>query len=99
MYSEFGCSFTILFRPHTGRDGTSVTWPPGILTSGWLEDLCRRRQVEVGGGITHSVPIFEGFALPHATCRLEIAGQDLTEVLKHKLEEKGQVVSVRWDRR
>lgn len=45
--------------------------------------------------MTHAVPIFEGFALPHATVRLEVAGQDITHALKKKLAEKGQVVTVR----
>jgi hypothetical protein len=56
---------------------------------------CKRvivAQVEVGGGVTHAVPIFEGFALPHATVRLDVAGQDVTHALKKRLEERGHVV-------
>ena len=55
-------------------------------------------QVEVGGGVTHTVPIFEGFALPHATVRLEVAGQDVTHALKKKLDEQGHAVTVRTRR-
>lgn len=52
-------------------------------------------QLEVGGGVTHAVPIFEGFALPHATVRLEVAGQDITHALRKRLADKGQNVTVR----
>ena len=41
----------------------------------------------------HTVPIFEGFALPHATLRLEVAGQDVTHELKNILKEHGHNVS------
>ena len=49
--------------------------------------------VEVGGGIMHTVPIFEGFALPHATLSLEAAGQDVTHELKKLLGTSGHEVS------
>eukprot|EP00515_Schizochytrium_aggregatum_P003129 CAMPEP_0202052620 /NCGR_PEP_ID=MMETSP0963-20130614/5374_1 /ASSEMBLY_ACC=CAM_ASM_000494 /TAXON_ID=4773 /ORGANISM="Schizochytrium aggregatum, Strain ATCC28209" /LENGTH=407 /DNA_ID=CAMNT_0048617911 /DNA_START=20 /DNA_END=1240 /DNA_ORIENTATION=- len=39
----------------------------------------------VGAGVSSAVPIFEGFALPHATKRLEIAGDDLTDLLQARL--------------
>ena len=33
---------------------------------------------ESGEGITYTVPIFEGYVLPHAMIKLETAGQDVT---------------------
>ena len=45
--------------------------------------------LEVGGGVAHAVPVFEGFALNHAVLRLEGAGQDVTHQLKLMLEERG----------
>ncbi|CAM9450908.1 unnamed protein product [Ectocarpus fasciculatus] len=45
--------------------------------------------LEVGGGVAHAVPVFEGFALNHAVLRLEGAGQDITNRLKRLLEERG----------
>ena len=34
---------------------------------------------EVGEGISYTVPIFEGYALPHAMIKLELAGKDITQ--------------------
>ncbi len=46
--------------------------------------------VESGGGITHVVPIFEGYALPHAIARLDMAsGNDLDEFMMKMLRDRG----------
>lgn len=37
--------------------------------------------IDSGSGITHTVPVYEGFALPYATHKLNVAGDDLTEFL------------------
>jgi actin-related protein len=35
--------------------------------------------VESGEGVTYTVPVFEGFALPHAMIKLDVAGYDVTQ--------------------
>ncbi|CAE7327031.1 ACT3 [Symbiodinium necroappetens] len=51
-----------------------------------------------GDGVTHVVPVYEGFLLPHAVARADLAGRDLTEYLMKLVVESGTSLSTTAER-
>merc|ERR1711973_652079 len=47
--------------------------------------------LDCGDGVTHAVPIYEGFALPHSIMRSDLAGRDVTRFLRLLLRKEGYI--------
>merc|ERR550537_1696614 len=44
--------------------------------------------LDIGDSVTHVVPVFEGYVLPHAVQRTDMGGRDLTLFLRRLLSEQ-----------
>lgn len=45
--------------------------------------------VDIGDAVTHFVPIFDGYPLPHSILRIDLAGQDVSQYLRKLLYARG----------
>ncbi|EED90032.1 actin-related protein centractin-like protein [Thalassiosira pseudonana CCMP1335] len=49
--------------------------------------------LDVGEGVTHCIPVYEGYALPHSIVRSDLAGRDVTKRLQLLLRKSGLAFS------
>nr|POF01285.1 actin-like protein [Quercus suber] len=47
--------------------------------------------LDAGDGVSHAVPVYEGFAIPSSIRRIDVAGRDVTEYLQTLLRKGGSV--------
>ncbi|WPH01830.1 Actin-like protein [Acrodontium crateriforme] len=47
--------------------------------------------LDAGDGVSHAVPVYEGFAIPSSIRRIDVAGRDVTEHLQMLLRKGGNV--------
>jgi actin len=45
--------------------------------------------LDSGAGVTHTVPVYEGYSMPHAVERSNFAGDSINKILHKLLEEAG----------
>mmetsp|Transcript_84057 Transcript_84057/g.186602 ORF Transcript_84057/g.186602 Transcript_84057/m.186602 type:complete len:389 (-) Transcript_84057:79-1245(-) len=49
--------------------------------------------LDSGEGVTHTIPIFDGYGLPHCINRLDLAGRDLNTVMGKLLAQEGNCLT------
>lgn len=47
--------------------------------------------LDCGDGVSHAVPVYEGFAVPSSIRRIDVAGRDITEQLQMLLRKSGYI--------
>lgn len=47
--------------------------------------------LDCGDGVSHAVPVYEGFSIPNSVMRIDVAGRDVTEYMQTLLRKSGYV--------
>jgi len=75
MFEKFGVD-----RVYIAVQAVLVLYAQGVLTG---------VVVDSGDGVTHVIPVYEGFELPHLVRRLDVAGSDITRRMIELLQLRG----------
>ena len=48
--------------------------------------------VDIGDGVTHVIPVIDGYVVPSAIKHIPIAGRDITKFIQQMLRERGEAI-------
>eukprot|EP00604_Paraphysomonas_vestita_P001758 CAMPEP_0174822050 /NCGR_PEP_ID=MMETSP1107-20130205/12793_1 /TAXON_ID=36770 /ORGANISM="Paraphysomonas vestita, Strain GFlagA" /LENGTH=334 /DNA_ID=CAMNT_0016039971 /DNA_START=70 /DNA_END=1074 /DNA_ORIENTATION=- len=72
-----------------GFNAPAIFFAPQAILSLYASGRTTGLVLDSGEGVTHAIPVYEGFALQHAVVRMDIAGRDVTNQLQLLLRRSG----------
>mmetsp|Transcript_4265 Transcript_4265/g.7603 ORF Transcript_4265/g.7603 Transcript_4265/m.7603 type:complete len:427 (+) Transcript_4265:69-1349(+) len=76
----------------TFRSPALFVAPPAVLSL-YASGRTTGVVLDVGEGVTHCIPVYEGYALPHSIVRSDVAGSDVTKRLQLLMRKNGVAFS------